>query len=419
MKMVFANATINDIGSKYHGKKCAVEVEAGIITEISKSLDGHKVVDLEGQILTPSLFDLFSHYNEPGTEYREDLASGCRTAAFGGFSDVCVIPNTSPVIESKSSVKFVKSRSTNGVNLHVIAALSEQCNGENITEILDLNEAGALAFSDGLKPVWNTELLLKALQYVSKFSGLIINRAKDIHLSQYAQMHEGVTSTMLGLKGEPSISEELSIKRDLDVLRYAGGRLHFTHLSTANGVSLIRSAKKEGLQVTCDVALPQLLFNDSHVEEYDCNYKVDPPLRGEKDRKALIRGLKDGTIDAIVSSHQPLDPESKELEFDLASCGMNLQPIVFGALLSLEPELPLEVSLNKFGAGARSIVRMEHRTIEVGNAAQFAIFDPKRRWTLNNATNPSKSRNSPFFNKEIQGFCSGIFDGKKLHRNEI
>ncbi len=419
MNIIFSNAVINDLESKHHGERVDVRVESGVVTEIGPNLNGHNILDLNGKELSPSLVDLFAHYNEPGTEYCEDLSSGCEVACFSGFTDVCVIPNTSPVIDDKSIISFIRSKSSKGVTLHPIASLSEQCKGENLTEILDLNEAGAVAFSDGLKPIWNTELLLKALQYVSKFNGLIINRPKDIHLSQYSHMHEGIMSTTLGLKGEPSISEELSIKRDLDVLRYAGGRLHISHLSTTNGVSLIRAAKREGLKITCDVALPQLLFNESYVEGYDSNFKIDPPLRGEKDRKALIRGLRDNTIDAIVSSHQPLDVESKNLEFDLASFGMSSQPIVYGALLSIKSELPVDISLNKLGAGPRRILGLKNVSLEVGSVAKFAIFDSDLVWSFDRKSNPSKSINTPYFGQKMKGFCFGIFDGKRFYQNEI
>jgi dihydroorotase len=418
MKLIISNALLFDQASKYHATTHDVKIDDGVIVQIGKGLQDAKTIDLGGSLLTPSLFDLFANFNEPGLEHREDINSGIRTAAFAGFTDVCIVPNTSPVVEKKSDINFLKGKSNSGVTIHPLAAVSEGCLGENLTEILDLNDAGAVAFSDGLNPIWNGELLLKALQYLQKFDGLLVVRPKDIHLSQFAHMHEGIMSTSLGLKGEPSISEEISLKRDIDILRYAGGRIHFTHISTAEGVNLIKAAKKEGLKVTCDVALNQLIYTEDDLIDYDTNYKVDPPYRGERDRKALIKGLREDVIDAIVTSHQPLDIESKELEFDLAMPGMCSMPTVFASLQYISNELPLEISLQKFSNGPRAILGKDQVHIEVGSKAKFAIFDPNLVWKFDRKANPSKSNNSPLLNTELKGYCLGIFDGISYHRNK-
>lgn len=417
MNLLLSNARILDKNSPHHGETRDVLIVDGAISEIGSGLKAKKEVDLEGKVLTPSFCDLFGHFNEPGHEQREDLRSGVAAAAFSGFTDVCLIPNTHPVIESKSDVRYIKSKSGNGVELHAIAAVSEGCAGENLTEILDLNSAGAIAFSDGLNPIWNTELLLKALQYVQKFDGLVISRPKDVHLSQFTHMHEGSMSTSLGLKGEASISEEIMIKRDLDILRYAGGRLHFSHLSSARGVELVKLAKKEGLRVTCDVAVHQLIYTDQDLAEYDSNLKVDPPFRSEKDRKALIRGIKEGVIDAIVSSHQPLDTESKELEFDLASPGMCSLPTLYSNLLSLAEELPMELAVEKLTTGPRAVLGLPQVQIEVGSPAKLAIFDEQVLWDFTKKSNPSKSHNSPLIGQQLKGKCYGIINQGVLYKN--
>lgn len=418
MKLLFENAKIMDVHSPHHGEVLDILIEGDKILEIGKGLSAKKVVDLKGKIITPGLFDLFAHFNEPGHEHKEDLASGKKAATFAGFTDVCLIPNTEPVIDSKSDVNFLKSRSGEGVDLHVLGAVSVGCNGENLTEILDLEAAGAIAFTDGLAPIWNTELLLKALQYMHKFDGLIINRPKDIHLSQFSHMHEGEVSTMLGLKGEPSISEEIAIKRDLEILKYAGGRMHFSHLSTAKSVKLISRAKKKGLAVSCDVAIHQLVYSDKDLSDYDSHLKVDPPFRTEKDRKALIRGLKDGTIDAIVSSHQPQDPENKDLEFDLASTGINSLPTVINELLKIQDDLPLEIAIEKLSSGPRKVLQMTNVIIEQGAQARFSIFDLEKTWNFNLKSNPSQSHNSPLFGKELTGKCFGTYNHGHFYQND-
>lgn len=417
MKVLLKSSKILDSGSAYHNKTIDILIENGVITKLGQNIPDPSDEVLDGYTVTPGLLDLNAHFNEPGSEYKEDLYSGKKSASFSGFTDICVLPNTIPVIESKSDVNFVMKNSGEGVDLWAIGALSESCNGENLTEILDLENAGAVAFSDGINPIWNSELLLKALQYVQKFEGLVINRPKDIHLSQHSQMNEGKMSTTLGMNGEPSLSETIAVKRDLDILRYAGGRLHFSMLSTAESVDLVKKAKKEGLNVTCDVAIHQLLYTEDALQDYDSNYKVDPPLRSEKDRKALLKGLESGVIDAIVSAHNPQDPESKDLEFDLSTAGICSLPTFFSSLVNLSKDLPLELLLEKSSNGPRRILGFEEVHISEGSQAKLAIIDPNKTWVFDKTNNPSKSINSPLFNSELTGKCVGIINGHFLIKN--
>lgn len=417
MKVLLKNSNILDLSSPFHGQNVDVYIESGEIREIGKNLTLDADELIEGCTVTPGFCDLNAHFSEPGGEHREDLKSGSIAAAFSGFTDVCVLPNTDPVIESKSDVRFINNGAINGVALHAIGAVSEGCKGENLTEILDLENAGAVAFSDGLNPIHNTELLLKALQYVQKFEGLVINRPKDIHLAQYAQMHEGRVSTIMGMKGEPSLSEEIAIKRDLDILGYTGGRLHFSQVSTVEGIALIKKAKKKGFSVTCDVAIHQLLYTEKDLQEYDTNYKTDPPLRSERDRKALIKAVNTGVIDAIVSAHNPHDPENKDLEFDLASSGISSLPSFLSDLLSLSAEIDLSILIEKVTTGPRTIVGLEQATINVGSVANLAIIKEDQEWKLDSKTNPSKSVNSPRFGKTLKGKCLATLRGSQLTIN--
>ncbi|MEP4533391.1 MAG: dihydroorotase [Cyclobacteriaceae bacterium] len=412
MKIRLANATIFAPSSKLHLKKTDILINNGVIEGIGKS-DLGKVIDLKGKIVGLGWCDLFAHFNEPGLEHKEDISSGMACAVAGGFTDVCLLPNTQPPVQTKGDVKFILGKS-GVVNLWPLAALSEGLKGENLTEILDMQSHGAVAFTDGLNCIWNSELLLKALQYVQKFEGLVIQKAKDPGLSQHAQMHEGVVSTGLGLNGEPSLAEELIIQRDIEILKYAGGRLHFTQVSSKRSVALIKKAKKDGLAVTCDVAVAQLLFNEQNLEDFDTNYKVDPPYRTESDRKALIKGLIDGTIDAITSSHQPQDQECKELEFDLADFGQISMQLVYPMLLEVKDELPLEISFDKLANGARKILGFDLVSIAEGQKAQLAVFDPDLEWDLNLETNKSRSQNTPYWGKTIKGKSIGIINGEQI-----
>ena len=412
MKILLSNATIFDPASKFHQKKSDILIEDGAIAQIGKDLTAKKVIDCKGKLVFPGFVDLFAHFNDPGFEFKEDLESGSKAAISGGFTDVLLVPNNQPVTETKSDVEYLRTRSGYGVDLWPMAAVSEGTLGENLTEILDLHTAGAKAFSDGINGIWNTELLLKALQYVQKFDGLIINRPKDRHLSQHTHMHEGVVSTLMGVKGEPSISEELAIQRDLDILRYAGGKLHFSQISTEKAVKLIRNAKKEGLNVTCDVGIHHLVFTDEHIVDFDSNYKSDPPFRSEKDRKALIKGLVEGTVDAIVSAHQPQDPENKDLEFDLAAFGLIGIQTFYPLLVSLEAELSREVMISAISENPRKILGLAAVKVEEGYPAKLTIADPKASWTYNQTNNQSKSENSPLLNQEQTGKILGVINGE-------
>lgn len=412
MKIRLANATIFDPSSKLHLKKTDILINNGVIEGVGK-YDLGKVIDLKGKIVGLGWCDLFAHFNEPGLEHKEDISSGMACAVAGGFTDVCLLPNTQPPVETKGDVKFILGKS-GVVNLWPLAALSEGVKGENLTEILDMQAHGAVAFTDGLNCIWNSELLLKALQYVQKFDGLVMQKAKDPGLSQHAQMHEGVVSTGLGLNGEPSLAEELIIQRDIEILKYAGGRLHFTQISSKRSVALIKKAKKDGLVVTCDVAVAQLVFNEQNLEDFDTNYKVDPPYRTESDRKALIKGLIEGTIDAITSSHQPQDQECKDLEFDLADFGQISLQLVYPMLLEIQDELPLEVSFDKLVNGSRKILGFDPVSIAEGQKAQLAVFDPDLEWDLNSQTNKSRSQNTPYWGKTIKGKALGIINGEEI-----
>lgn len=365
-------------------------------------------VDGTGCWLSPGWCDLRANFCDPGIEHKEDLESGSLAAAEGGFTAVALMPNTQPVLDSKKGIRYITGGNAGRLTqLYPLGAVSVGAKGEELSEMIDLRQAGAVAFSDGTHPITDSNLILKALQYLQLFNGLLMNQPVEGSLVKGGQMHEGINSTLLGMKGMPSLAEEMAIARDLRLLRYAGGRIHFSCISTVEGLELIRQAKREGLAVSCDVAIQQLLFTDEALSDFDSNFKVNPPLRGESDRKALLAGLKDGTIDAIVSDHQPQDTESKKLEFDLADFGMiNLQTL-FAGLCSLE-EFDVLLLVEKLSTGPRSILGLPAIELKEGAEANLTLFSTDFSWNFNDTTNLSKGINSPFLNRTLKGKALGV-----------
>jgi len=414
MKILLKNVSIIDPNSSHNGLKKNILIDNGTIVSISDELvDADKVVEAGACFATPGWFDMQAHFTDPGQEHKEDLESGAKVAAAGGFTGVALLPNTRPVLQSKNAVTAVsKGNPYRLVQIYPIAALSLETEGEDLTEMLDLSNAGAVAFSDGLKPIWHPDILLKSLQYLQPINGLLINRPEDKLLSRFGTMHEGLVSTHLGLKGIPSLAEELMVARDIEILKYTNGRLHFSNISCVGSLIRIKEAKAEGLNITCDVAAHQLMFTDEDVADFDTNFKVTPPLRGKNDREALIAGVLDGTIDAIVSSHQPQDVESKNLEFDLAENGIIAMQTVYPILNSMRDQIPMELLVEKLAISPRKILGIEIPTIEEGAIANLSIFNPGSFWTFNKHTNFSKSENSPFFGKELKGKVVGVIQGK-------
>ncbi|MBC7891080.1 MAG: dihydroorotase, partial [Sphingobacteriaceae bacterium] len=360
-----------------------------------------------------------AHAKDPGFEAKEDLTTLSRAAAAGGFTEVALLPNTKPVVQTKEGVLYVK-RFGEGqlVRLHPMAALTLHTEGQDFTEMLDLHHAGAVAFTDGEHPAWNADLLLKSLQYLAPVGGLVINRPEEPTLAKFGQMHEGHVSTRLGLKGIPPMAEELMIARDLRLLEYlldqpgaARPRLHFALLSSAGAVELVREAKKRGLPVSADVAAQHLALTDEALTNFDTNLKVSPPLRSEADRQALWAGLTDGTIDAIVSDHHPHDVESKHLEFDQADFGaVGLETAFAVANTFNENRLSLEELIEKITVAPRRLLGLKQPVFEEGQAANLTVFDPIAEWTLTEAGLRSRAKNSPFLGVPLNGKAVAVIN---------
>ena len=415
MKILIQSAKIIAKGSPHHLKKRNVLISNGRIAEIGdKNYQADKLIDAEGMLLSVGWLDIGTFAGDPGLEHKEDLVSVAKAAAAGGFTEVALLPNTHPTVQTKNEISYITQGNTNRlVQIHALAAITKNCKGEELTEMIDLHEAGAIAFTDGLKSVWHTDIFLKSLQYLQKFDGLLIDHPEDYWLSLFGQMHEGINSTSLGLKGMPRIAEEVAVRKGLELLSYAGGRLHFSKISTAKSVEMIRSAKKKGLQVSCDITGYQALLDDSMLEEFDTYYKVNPPLREKSDSDALIKGLKDGTIDILTSGHTPQDDESKLLEFDQAEFGLiNLQ--TFGSqLTTLSKSVDMDVLIEKVTIAPRQVLKIEIPKIEVDEKANLTLFDPSASWIFSDKENFSKSKNSPWLGSELKGKAVAIFNNNK------
>lgn len=415
MKILIQSARIISKGSPFHLKTRNVLLNNGRIAEIGeKNYSADKVIDATGMILSPGWVDIGASVGDPGHEQREDLQSLAKAAAAGGFTEVAVLPNTQPAVQTKNEISYLTANNDNRlVQIHALAAVTKNCKGEELTEMIDLHHAGAVAFTDGLKPVWHTDIFLKSLQYLQKFEGLLIDHPEDNWLNLFGQMHEGAQSTMLGLKGMPRIAEEVAISKNLELLTYAGGRLHLSKLSTAKSIELVRTAKKKGLQLTCDVAAYQPLLSDTLLVDFDTNYKVNPPLREKADQDALLKGLKDGTIDVLVSNHTPHDDESKFLEFDQSEFGLiNLQTFA-SQLASLAEEMELADLIEKVTDAPRRLLKLQPVVIDVDTRANLTLFDPNSEWTFSADFNLSKSKNSPWLGQKLKGRAVAVFNNSK------
>ncbi|MCC6187190.1 MAG: dihydroorotase [Chitinophagaceae bacterium] len=416
MSILIRNAKVIDPSSEYHLQTLDILIEDGIVKEIATNIIAPQaqVVDAPDMHLSMGFVDLFADYREPGFEHKETIISGLNGAAEGGFTTVMVLPNTQPTISSKSIVQYLKKTAEDhAVGLLPIGAISANVEGKNIAEMLDMHANGAVAFSDGWKPIQNAGLMLKALEYVKAFDGTLIQIPFEDNLSAGGLMHEGINSTQQGMPGIPTISETLMLHRDIELLRYTQSKLHVTGISSAESVAMIRRAKQEGLSISCSVTPYHLVLNDSVLAGYDSVYKVMPPIRTEQDRLALIEGLKDGTIDCIASHHRPHEWDAKAKEFEYAADGMNIQELSFAIVFNaLQNDIPLDALVTKFAQNANAIFGLGKQSLAINATADFALFSIKAK-TLKNKLK-SKSNNNPFIGKPLQGKVLGI-----VHKNTI
>lgn len=414
MNVLIKTATIIDSASPFHNKVCDVLIEKGKISKIASSIDNtnhYKTINLDNLHLSQGWFDSSICFGEPGFEDRETIENGLKTAAKSGFTSIALQANTNPIIDTNANIAFVLSKAQNhAVKLLPIGALTKNSDSVDLAELFDMKNAGAVAFSDYKKPITNPNLLKIALQYASNFDGLVCSFPLETRISGKGIVNEELTSTSLGLKGSPNLAEAMQVSRDLFLLEYAGGKLHIPTISTAESVALIREAKQKKLDVTCSVAIHNLCLTDAVLEEFDTNYKVNPPLRIQKDIEALIEGLKDGTIDMVTSDHNPMTIEDKKVEFDHASFGTIGLESAFGALNTLFTTKKTIQLLTK----GKSRFGQSNTSIEEGQMANLTLFNPDIKYAFAETDIVSKSKNSAFLGLELKGKAYGIIANNKI-----
>ncbi|WP_435139746.1 dihydroorotase [Formosa sp. A9] len=414
MNILIKSATIIDSKSEFHNQTLDLLIEEGRIAQIGTSLanpNNYKEIALENLHISQGWFDSSVSFGEPGFEERETIENGLTTAALSGFTTVAMNANSYPIIDTSSDIAFVASKArAHAVNLLPIGALTRNSEGIDLAELYDMKSAGAVVFYDYKKSIANANLMKIALQYASNFNGLICSFPNDNKIAGKGVMNEHVTSTTLGLKGIPALAEELQVARDLFILEYTGGKLHIPTISTAKSVDLIREAKAKKLDVTCSVAIHNLILDDSVLTDFNTHYKVLPPLRTPNDISALIEGVKDGTIDMVTTDHNPLNIEEKKVEFDYAAYGTIGLESAFGALqqiFTLKKTIEvLTKGKQRFGA--------EHSTLNIGNAANITLFNPDTKYTFSASDIISKSKNAIFEGTSLKGKVYGIINNNQL-----
>jgi dihydroorotase len=421
--------TIIDPASSHHGQKKDILIDNGIITAIDKSINPIAIgkntdiviIDADGAFVSTGWFDLRCRLGDPGLEQREDMESGTRAAAAGGFTDIACLPDTVPVLQSKSEIDYIISRSNKSLTtVYPLGAVTKDLDGIELTEMYDMQQSGAVAFSNADHPFADSGVLYRAMMYGKAFGVKIMSHAEDKSISRGGSVNESATTVNTGLKSIPDLSEFGKIQSELEVAAYADSPIHFSHISTAKSVDLIRAAKKKGVSVTCDVAIVNLVFTDEKTETFDSAYKVMPPLRTETDRLALIAGIKDGTIDAIVTDHNPLNSELKTVEFDYASFGIigfqTFYPLYNQFLSGI---LPLEIFIDKITNSPRKLLGLVTTKIEVNSDACLTVFHPTEEWRFERNSNFSRSINSPMWEHQLKGKILFVTNKNKFYKSHF
>lgn len=411
-----ANIAIKD------GNVVQIYADDPSIKKVLEKFPKEKIIDAQGAAVTPGFIDVHVHFREPGREDKETILTGSQAAAAGGFTAACCMPNTLPAIDNQETVKFVTSLAEKGFcRVYCIGAVTKERAGEELSEIGDLVKAGVVAISDDGDYVQNPEIMRRALEYAKMFDIPVISHAEDKYLSSGGIMNESFESSRLGITGSPAVAEEIAIIRDIKLAGYTGCRLHIAHVSTAGGVDAIRRAKAEGVKVTAEATPHHFTLTDSHIgEKFDTNLRVNPPLRTEKDRQAIIEGLVDGTIDCIATDHAPHTEEEKDVEFDYAPPGMiGLETCLGLCITELVDKgyLTLPDLVRKLSSNPAKIMNIPCGGLEVGQPADITIFDSEEEWIVCKEAFKSKSKNSPFIGRRLKGkVMATIVNGQVMYR---
>ena len=420
MKALLKQVIINDPASPHHQLKKDVFIVAGIIQQIADSIQEKADTEIfeEGLTISPGWVDVFANFCDPGLEYKETLESGSRAAAAGGFTHVMVIPNTKPVVDVKSTVEYIVQKSASlPVKIIPIGAISKNAEGKELAEMYDMQASGAGAFSDGLNPVQSAGMLLKALQYIKSFDGVIIQVPEDKTIAPHGLVNEGIISTQLGLPGKPVMAEELIIARDIKLSRYTDSHLHFTAVTSPKSIEYISRAKAGGLKVTCSVTPYHLCFCDEDLLQYDTNLKVNPPLRTREEMMLLRKALIDGQVDCIATHHMPQDYDAKVIEFEYAKYGMIGLESCYGVLRTTVPEISDARWAELLSINPRKIFSIQQSGIDSNQPADITLYHPAKTFTFSKENIQSKCSNTPFIGKTLTGKVKGIIRGEKIFLN--
>ncbi|MFT3934404.1 MAG: dihydroorotase [Chitinophagaceae bacterium] len=411
MKFLLKQVFITDPQSPHHRSRKDIFIDNGTITAISDDIrdSADHVLFLEGLNVSPGWADVFANFCDPGYEYKETLQTGAAAAASGGYTTVMVVPNTKPVIDAKAQVEYIVQQSKSlPVQIIPLGAITRNAEGKELAEMYDMNKSGALAFSDGLNPLQSAGILLKALQYIKSFEGVIVQVPDDKSIAPHGLINEGLVSTRLGLPGKPMMAEELIVARDIKLARYADSKLHFTGISSPKSLEYIKRAKDSGLMVTCSVTPYHLAFCDEDLYSYDTNLKVNPPLRTREDMMALRKAVADGTVDCIASHHMPQDWDNKICEFEYAKSGMLGLQTSYAVLKTVMPEISEERWLELLSTNPRRIFGLEQPVIKEGAIANLTLFQPAEKFVVSKEDIKSKSHNTPFIGATLTGKVTGI-----------
>ncbi|MFT5723726.1 MAG: dihydroorotase [Bacteroidia bacterium] len=414
--ILIRRGTIIDPSSDLNRTVVDILIDQGRVSSISeKPLQSKttQVIDATGCYIMPGLLDLRCQLKDPGFEHQEDVKTGAAAGASSGFTALAVHPTTDPVVQNKSQIEYLKQLSDKVLpDILPVGATTQDMQSQHITEMFDMRQAGAVGFSNGDNGYESSGTLTRALLYSKQIGGLLMSHALDADLAVGASVNESAVTIHTGLKQQPDLAETSQIKKEIDISEYADAPIHFSHISSAKSVDLIRKAKKAGLKVSCDVSIWHLIYTDKVIVEYDTNFKVTPPFRSESDRKALIKGVLDGTIDAIVSDHNPQNIENKQVEFDYADFGINgLQSFYSVYNDKLSSQIDLETFVQRVAFSPRNLLGLASNDISVGNKADFWVADPTLDWAYNKTSNLSRSENNPLFNTSLKGKCRFVVNG--------
>lgn len=418
MNILIKSAKIIDTNSTHHNKIMDVFIKNGKIEKIAKSIANGTETEYRAKNLhvSPGWFDLHANFGEPGYEQQETLSTGSNAALRGGFTGVMVMPNNKPNIDSRSMIEFIQNaKKGNIIDIIPAGNITKNGEGNEIVEMHDMHKAGCKAFTDDKKSIRRNEVIKIAMLYSKDSNTVIMNFPNDQSIANNGVVHEGNISTTLGLKGIPALAEEMMVDRDISLCEYTDSRLHLSYISTRNSAKKIRNAKNKGLRITSDVALHNLFLTDEAVNNFDTRYKVMPPLRTKNDNKALIKALKDGTIDVISTDHTPITNEFKKIDFDNAANGIIGLETAFGLLgKHILPLLDLSTLIEKISINPRKILKMKEVSIKEGEKANITLFDPKLEWDFKTNDIKSKSSNTPFIGKKLKGKALAIFNNGKF-----